>query len=44
MSGMNRAAAGARVVDDGGGADFTSIQAAVDAAGEGAMVEIRAMA
>ena len=27
-----------------GGADFTSIQAAADAAGEGAMVEIRAMA
>ncbi len=30
--------------DDGGGADFTSIQAAVDAAGERAMVEMRAMA
>ena len=32
------------VVDDDGGADFTSIQAAVDAASERAMVEIRAMA
>lgn len=32
------------MVDDSGGADFTSIQAAVDAASERAMVEIRAMA
>jgi len=32
------------VVDDSGGADFASIQAAGDAASERAMVEIRAMA
>ena len=35
--------ADARVVDDGGGADFTSIHAVV-AASERAMVEMRAMA
>ena len=36
------AAAGATwVVDDGGGADFTSIQAAVDAAGAGDAIEVR---
>jgi pectin methylesterase-like acyl-CoA thioesterase len=31
-------------VDDSGGADFTSIQAAVDAASERAMVEVRGSA
>jgi len=31
------------VVDDDGGADFASIQAAVDAAGDGGMIEMRAM-
>ena len=39
------AAAGAAtwVVDDGGGADFVSIQAAVDATGDGDTIEMRAM-
>ena len=44
LAGAGAAAGGRWVVDDEGGADFTSIHAAVVAASERAMVEMRAMA
>ena len=40
----NAADCAAWVVDDGGGADFVSIQAAVDATGDWDTIEMRAMA
>ena len=39
----NAAAGAAWVVDGGGGADFVSIRAEVDAAGDGDTIEMRAM-